>query len=828
MVDLYFADYGDWSYSNRRKTPVYETIDDYAYNIYVNDYRAFDKIVTNVNNFNFGDGVNTEHFINYTVGQKTDYSYMLMTEAGSHDVISRWFVTECYMQRNGQLKISLRRDVLADINQQIYYGENLFYCERGILSQTDKYIYNSENGTYNQVKVGQTLIKDNSKIPLIVGYMATAKTTDNDITVNTQEEVTDKHIITLDNVQLLPGYIYSNLSPNRLNAITEVKGVNFSINVRDASDTHWYKMYSTPTYDTKFRYELLDATYRFYCVALEEYAIDATATTLLNATASVFNNGMLSKQKALMKAYGDYIGLLNISEISAIAQAPMYHYKVGSKIYKATVTYNVTDNLGWGLVVNGSNFYKTIRDVFNTQVVPLSKNNSQSATFVMQGDFPDNCLYANGICSRYIITYSEVGASSGSSTLTIKGTRRNLQDQPFSMFAIPYGSIYNSNGINVGCNEGLALQVASAISNYASGKNGFLYDIQLLPFSPILNKIDNSGKLDINNMVEDVDYTRIKSNGDSTTKGYIYWCDLSTFSFTVNNINMHPTDYKISNELEFCRLQSPNMSSSFEFSPAKNRGFDYLIVDCTYKPYQPYIHVVPNLKELYGGQYGTGVGLICSGDFSLPMTTDGWAEYMRNNVNYENMFNRQIENMEVKNSISRVLENWNIGTGAGSAAATGLGAGLMVGGPVGAAIGGTVGGALSLAGGFADKYYNEKLRTEEMDYTKDLHQMNTQNIKALPNTLTKVGSFTANNLIFPFIEYYRATDDEYEALKQKIRWYGMNVGRVGKFYDFTSSNEYDYVSRAFVKGNFLRIAHNGYDDHFKNAVNEELSKGVYV
>ena len=824
MVDLYFADYGDWSYSNRRKTPVYETIDDYAYNIYALDYTAFDKIVNNVNNFNFGDGVTTEHYINYTVGQKTDYSYMLITEAGSHEVISRWFVLECYMQRNGQLKITLRRDVLADINQQIYYGENLFYCERGILSQTDKYIYNSENGNYNQIKVGQTLIKDISKIPWIVGYMATAKTTDNDIVVSTQEEVTDKHIITLDNVQLLPGYIYSNLSPNRLDAITEVKGANFSINVRDASNTHWYKMYNTPTPTS--RYKILDATYQSSCVALEEYTV--ISPEMLSATASVFNNGMLKKQSTLMKAYGDYIGLLSVSEISTIAQAPMYHYKVGSKIYKATVTYNVTENFGWGLVVKGSNFYKTIRDVFNTEVVPLSKNNPQSATFVAQGDFPDNCLYVNGICSRYIITYSEVGVKSGSSTLTIKGTRRNLQDQPFSMFAIPYGSIFNSNNINVGCNEGLALQVASAISNYASGRNAFLYDIQLLPFSPILNKIDSSGNLNINNMVEDVDYTRIKSNGDNTTKGYIYWCDLSTFSFTVTNINMHPTDYKISNELEFCRLQSPNMSSSFEFSPAKNRGFDYLIVDCTYKPYQPYIHVVPNLKELYGGQYGTGVGLICSGDFSLPMTTDGWAEYMRNNVNYENMFNRQIENMEVKNSISRTMENWNIATGALGAAATGAGAGGMFGGAVGAVAGGVIGGGLSLAGGFGDKYYNEKLRKEEMDYTKDLHQMNTQNIKALPNTLTKVGSFTANNLIFPFIEYYKATEEEYEALKQKIRWYGMNVGKVGCFADFMSKNEYSYVSRAFVKGNFLRIAHDGYDDHFKNAVNEELSKGVYV
>ena len=100
------------------------------------------------------------------------------------------------------------------------------------------------------------------------------------------------------------------------------------------------------------------------------------------------------------------------------------------------------------------------------------------------------------------------------------------------------------------------------------------------------------------------------------------------------------------------------------------------------------------------------------------------------------------------------MQMWDIGTGALSAGATGAGAGYMFGGPAGAAIGGAVSGALSLGGGIGDLYYSDRLRAEERDLTIDLHTMNTQTIKALPDTLSKVSAFTANNMIFPFIEYY--------------------------------------------------------------------------
>ena len=68
------------------------------------------------------------------------------------------------------------------------------------------------------------------------------------------------------------------------------------------------------------------------------------------------------------------------------------------------------------------------------------------------------------------------------------------------------------------------------------------------------------------------------------------------------------------------RLCSGNYQGIFEFNAAKSYGVEGFRVDCTFKPYNPYIHVVPKLGGLYGSQFAEfkdARGLICGGDFSL-------------------------------------------------------------------------------------------------------------------------------------------------------------------------------------------------------------------
>ena len=50
-----------------------------------------------------------------------------------------------------------------------------------------------------------------------------------------------------------------------------------------------------------------------------------------------------------------------------------------------------------------------------------------------------------------------------------------------------------------------------------------------------------------------------------------------------------------------------------------NQGIDSFDIECTYKPYNPYIHISPNYKGLYGKDFDDIRGLICGGDFSEKM-----------------------------------------------------------------------------------------------------------------------------------------------------------------------------------------------------------------
>ena len=82
---------------------------------------------------------------------------------------------------------------------------------------------------------------------------------------------------------------------------------------------------------------------------------------------------------------------------------------------------------------------------------------------------------------------------------------------------------------------------------------------------------------------------------------------------------------KLANECDLVRLVSQNYSAIFEFSPAKSGGVDGFLADCTYKPWAPYIHILPKLKGLYGDNFvaiDDARGLICGGDMSLPQLSN--------------------------------------------------------------------------------------------------------------------------------------------------------------------------------------------------------------
>lgn len=253
-----------------------------------------------------------------------------------------------------------------------------------------------------------------------------------------------------------------------------------------------------------------------------------------------------------------------------------------------------------------------------------------------------------------------------------------------------------------------------------------------------------------------------------------------------------------------------------------NDGVDFFNVDCSYKPFNPYIHINPNFKGLYGQDFNDARGLICGGDFSLPQLSSAWANYELNNKNYNEIFDREIQSLEINQAIQREQQQWQIAAGTVGAGMSGAITGALVGGPVGALVGGIAGGGISGIAGIRDYQLSEQLRQEAIDYREDQFQYHLGNIQAIPYSISKTSAFTYNNKIFPILEYYTCTQEEKQALEDKIYYNGMTVMRIGTISQFIQEQP------SYIKGKLIRLEGTDNNFHVVNEIANEINKGVFI
>ena len=103
-----------------------------------------------------------------------------------------------------------------------------------------------------------------------------------------------------------------------------------------------------------------------------------------------------------------------------------------------------------------------------------------------------------------------------------------------------------------------------------------------------------------------------------------------------------------------------------------------------------------------------------------------------------------------------------------------------------------------------------------------MYGYNLGNIQALPTSLTKTSAFTYNNKIFPILEYYTCTDQEKQALRDKIKYNGMTVMRIGTIAEFIPN-----AVKQYIKGRIIRLEGIEEDYHFLKAISEEIFKGAF-
>lgn len=785
--------------------------------------------LTNIN-FIPNDGVNTEQVINWD-GGNPDY---LVVVDEFQNINSRWFIVESVRLRSGQFKLSLHRDLIADFWNDITQAP--MFVEKGYCSIDDNFIFNDEQITTNQIKDREVLLKDATGMPWIVGYCAVKddeETEPTRIEYGLSTDTYDYYTPTLADWDFWP-YV----SNQEKATVKFPKTLNFELTL--VGDTVWYS-------EEIYKHHI----YKFNQHGPISYETDEGGLGYLEVVGydsqqrRVYDNITLSNCIALYNKALSYYGLTDDQDkYNSLQQFAVKANKAKRlKVGDGTNAQYYTINLVRKEVVN-SGKKPTYNDAMYLQWKTFLQNINTNAGKTIVDATPTS-TDLNSFITNYVSIdyYIELIPSTPYSSLDFyfPWGRKTLTDAPYCMFAIPYGEFevyYNDNGTKQfkTCKEN-ALSVAAGLATSLDAK---LYDIQLLPYCPI-PLIRNS------EYPTETDFTRAPFNNWTINEHYViiesarqvmFFCEQSSDSFNIpvghlglmkSDAYFTPMFYKKYCLTESLRLCSPNYNGIFEFNPYKNRGLDYINVDYTYKPYQPYIHLNPNFGGLYGKDFDDARGLICGGDFSLPITQDAWKTYQTQNKTYQEQFNRQIENMEVQNKMGRLQDVVGAFTGSLQGGVSGGAMGLYMGNPVVAGIGGAVGMATSAIAGAADIYINEQLRNEAMDYTKDMFGLQLENIKALPNSLTRVSSFNANNKIFPFLELYICSDEELAAVEYKLTFNGFTLGRIDTL-ENTINNKPLYMANeyGYFKGQIIRLSNIGDDSHVANAIAKELYKGVYV
>ena len=741
---------------------------------YLNDRLEYELLSCN---FNPNDGVNTEHVLG-----TSDYDgkgdYVVITN-NNNEIESRWFIIEAKRTRQGQWRMQLHRDVVVDYYDAIL--ESKCFIEKGTIPDNDSAIFNRENITLNQIKSSEKLLFDKSNVPWIVGYYdrsadSVSKMRGN-VVHNSNVDAINIGANTIEEWELFQ-YTdtpcpYGGIATN---IYTLVDYERFTTSLFNAHTTH---KHISESYPNKVVLGLYAEEYDEFAQIIKSNALSYGIERLRNTTLDYIPNNTVAAQEILSLS-GKLI-------------------RAGDKIYRVSVDTITTTNKIARIPTSSA-----LSLIWTKDVLRISESQLQLDQEYQDANTPYELVYNETGLKLSLVEIPRLALS-----YDMTDTKNDTVDAPYNIFCIPYGNVnvIDENSDEYTTSADIAMATAMSIAQQQAGR---VYDLQLLPYCPVPNNLVQDGVIMLENTQQ---YSRIV-DGEQSTKGFIINVSMSSFTTTIE-APIVINDVKLESECDTYRLCSPNWASIFEFNAAKNGGVDVFNVSCTYKPFTPYIRIAPNFSRLYGQDYKDARGLVLGGDFSLPVLIDNWESYQIQNKNYQLTFDRQIKNMEIKQSVQMIQDVAGAFTGTIQGAMSGAMAG---GGPWGA-----VGGAIaSGVGGVADIALNEWLRNEAIDYTKDQFGYALQNIQALPHTLSKVSAYNSDNKYVPVLEYYTCTEEEKEALRNKLKYNGMTIMRVGRFGDYTAGNF------SYIKCKLIRINDVGEDFHIINAISSELDKGVFV
>lgn len=766
-------------------------------------------------NFNPNDGVNTT-FVSGRMNNSYDGTgdYLIYSE-DNVTITSRWFIVDDERIRSGQYTLILRRDLVVDYEDTVLYSESLI--KRAILTKDDPLTFNKENVSLNQIKKGEYLLKDYTNVPWIVGYvdrkLSSGIGQDTHVEV-VSDVVADYEYATWDNwtyKKYLSTYCMKDYSNAKL-----------WFQFLQASGTGYLQKVTAtmPRIGKTWSFESAQATKPYPDIA-SFYATPFVENQFTNYLPTNFDTDTFEPS---YKTYISDLDNYNESDFNKLLEfdGQIFHitsenkyYRMVVKLKQVTVNYQMSANT-------------SLLTELNRVVTSCPSYSTGTSTYRIYVTTPQ-------------IVIDTIEVSNNEYTGDIQMERLHLKDAPYDMFCIPYGDVQitgtvktsaQSTAFNIDYTKELALTFAQGL---ALSIGASLYDLQIVPYCPLtgisVEWYDSGLKERLNLGTINPERATLFKDKTSTYSGIILWAASSNGSFNISMPFASGTP-KVTNQTDLWRIVSPNYAGEFEFNVARNNGLSYVVVDYTYKPAMPYIHVSPIFNEtgLYGQSWGDSRGLICGGDFSVAYLSNDWVAFQNNSKNFQTVFDREIAHMDVSREVQRTQELANVITGNLGGAASGAVAGGMVSAnPLAALAGAAVGVGAATAGGIADMRFSEQLYRESKKFKQDTFALQLDNIKARPQSLAKTSGFTKNNKYFPFIEYYTCTDEEKLLFANYIRNYSMTVNKYDNIINYVD-NIFGYKGiqdRGFIQAEIIKAVNFKGSSHELVEINRELNSGLY-
>lgn len=399
-------------------------------------------------------------------------------------------------------------------------------------------IYNSEGMLFNQIKKNELLLKDRSQSAWIVGYIARDYLKPSG---DPEHPTTDKTINGKYNI-LQAAAIEAEDLPWEFNSAPQIIGQTSGYRLEIKSGSYKYhisytyqgKTYSSTSDFTESLTLKYDRLGNYTGFEFQNNHPNVSGGSIARYTAADDFDIYADAKGTLILAndLGDYIKNTDLA-IKRVPQSILNEQTVSDATQEQLMSYN-------GRIVKYANrYYRLLVEIVEDPTVdysgtdyPILENSLDGFIDSWNADHGNTKPHLARAAKKLVMKAESAGVRVTPVSITteelnvsipIQEHRIHLNDAPYDMFAIPYSEIYLTQA-GVNCNRDAAL----AMAFYAAAEmgSGVVYDVQLLPYCPCLDFVNNLGRIDESYGQEGYEYTYIKDT-QNNVKSIMIWCSTS-------------------------------------------------------------------------------------------------------------------------------------------------------------------------------------------------------------------------------------------------------------------------------------------------------------